>query len=190
MVLIAGVGAWLGYDQVRQRTDLVLANTSNTDIVRVQLLCGKPVHNLPGMGVELSVPALFGHNVRAVLIIFFAGPSFVWRAGCSVLSGKHWSGWRVLTFFGILGLCNAFMVGDSCPMGMFELPALLLGSAVVLLRFGVALVTRHRRGCHRRGGNRPSGRLDEDFYWINSSATGDCGGSRDVYYPSHPGRNF
>ncbi|HNO95060.1 MAG TPA: stage II sporulation protein M, partial [Anaerolineales bacterium] len=93
------------------------------------------------LGGQLSAPFLFFNNTRSMTVIFLAGIfSFsvlgvlLYMVNIALIGGVY----AVLELLGIAP-APIFLAG-ILPHGIFELPALLIGSAVVLY-IGAALVT-------------------------------------------------
>lgn len=140
MVVISFLAGWLGYGWVNHNASALLKNMPAEDIAnmahRVQ---DSP--RLAQMGVSLTVPSLFVHNVRAVAVMLLAG-----LISFSVL-GILFFVLNLGLIGGVLGLFAMFGVSPILlflagllPHGIFEIPALMLGGAAVL-RIGVGLVT-------------------------------------------------
>lgn len=140
MVLIALVTLWLSYNWIITNVSGTLANASAEDLAKLQENVGE-FSNLEQLSEHLNAPFLFLNNTRAVALIFLAGlASFsvlgilLYMVNVSLIGG-------VYALFELLGVAPLpiFLAG-VLPHGIFELPALLLGSAVVLY-IGAALVT-------------------------------------------------
>lgn len=90
---------------------------------------------------DLSAPALFAHNAQAISLMLLAGlVSFsvlgilFYIINMSLIGGA-------LSLFAVFGISPiALFFAGLFPHGLFEIPAMALGSAAVL-RVGVALVT-------------------------------------------------
>ncbi len=96
---------------------------------------------LAGLGENFSASYIFGHNVRAVLLILVAGlVSFSVLGIIVYLLNLSFVG-VVLAAFGFMGYSplNLAFAG-VLPHGIFEIPALIITSAAVL-RIGAVLVT-------------------------------------------------
>ena len=140
MVLIALLTLWLSYNWIITNVSGTLANASAEDLAKLQKNVGE-FSNLEQLSEHLNAPFLFLNNTRAVAVIFLAGlASFsvlgilLYMVNVSLIGG-------VYALFELLGVAPLpiFLAG-VLPHGIFELPALLLGSAVVLY-IGAALVT-------------------------------------------------
>ena len=140
MVVIAGVGIWLGYDWSISNVPAMLEKAAPEDVARLAEQARKSPE-LADIADRISAPALFMHNSRVVLGILMAGlVSFsvlgilVYLMNIGLLGG-------VFGLFQLLGLSPwpLFLAGVA-PHGVFEIPALMLASAAVL-RIGVVMVT-------------------------------------------------
>jgi uncharacterized membrane protein SpoIIM required for sporulation/ABC-type transport system involved in multi-copper enzyme maturation permease subunit len=99
-----------------------------------------------GLGVPLdktilSFPTIFGHNIRAVIVILFLGLfSFGVLGALMYLLNMGVIG-AVLAVIGVIGGSPLKMgLFGILPHGIFEVPALVLSSAAILY-IGIALVT-------------------------------------------------
>lgn len=140
MILIAGVTIWLSYGWIMDNVAPTVANASPEDRIEFE----KAVNELPDLAnlrENLNAPFLFVNNTRAVALIFFAGMvSFsvlgilLYAVNISLIGGLY-------ALFEILGVNPLpLFIAGVLPHGIFELPALMIGSAVVLY-FGAAIVT-------------------------------------------------
>lgn len=140
MILIACTTIWLSYDWIMDNVAPTVANASPEDRVKFE----EAVNELPdltNLREHLNAPFLFLNNTRAVALIFFAGMvSFsvlgvlLYAVNISLIGG-------LFALFEILGVNPVpLFVAGVLPHGVFELPALMIGSAVVLY-FGAAIVT-------------------------------------------------
>lgn len=140
MLLIAGATTWLSYDWIMDNVAPTVANASPEQRLKFESAVNE-FPDLANLHQHLNAPFLFLNNTRAVALIFFAGVvSFsvlgilLYAVNISLIGGLY-------ALLEILG-ANApqlFLAG-VLPHGIFELPALIMGSAVVLY-FGAALVT-------------------------------------------------
>lgn len=140
MLLIAAVSIWMSYDWIMTNVSQTIANASPDDLAKLQDNLGE-LPDLSSFRGHLSAPFLFLNNTRSMAIIFLAGMfSFsvlgvlFYMINVALLGG-------VYALLELLGVSPApiFLAG-VLPHGIFELPALLIGSAVVLY-IGAALVT-------------------------------------------------
>ncbi len=140
LLAVAAVGLWGSYDWVVTNIPDVIASRSPEDVAKIRENLG----DLPDLGSfdgKLSASFLFFNNTRAVATIFLLGIfSFsvmgvlVYLLNIALIGG-------VYGFLEILGLSPlAIFTAGVLPHGIFEIPALLVGSAVVLY-MGAVLVT-------------------------------------------------
>lgn len=140
MVLVAVVSVWMSYDWIMTNVSDTLANASPENLTKLE----ENLENLPdlsSLGGHLSAPFLFFNNTRSMAVIFLAGMvSFsvlgvlFYMINVALIGGVY----ALLELLGVAPL-PIFLAG-VLPHGIFELPALLIGSAVVLY-IGAALVT-------------------------------------------------
>ncbi|MFN8400859.1 MAG: stage II sporulation protein M [Anaerolineales bacterium] len=140
MLLVAVVSVWLSYDWIMTNVSQMIANAPPDAVAKLE----KGIENLPdlsSLGGRLSAPFLFLNNTRSMTVIFLAGMfSFsvlgvlLYMVNIALIGGVY----AVLELLG-MSPTPIFLAG-VLPHGIFELPALLIGSAVVLY-IGAALVT-------------------------------------------------
>ena len=139
-VLIAGISLWMGYDWIIDNVSKMVALASPEDIQKIADRASE-MPDLSGLQGKINAPFLFLNNTRAVTLIFFAGLfSFsvlgviLYMVNIGLIGG-------VFALLQLLGIqpWPIFLAG-VLPHGIFELPALIIGSAVVLY-MGVAIVT-------------------------------------------------
>jgi uncharacterized membrane protein SpoIIM required for sporulation/ABC-type transport system involved in multi-copper enzyme maturation permease subunit len=140
LALVAGVSLWMSYGWVMDNVSQVVAKTSPERIERIEAR----IHQIPDLanlqgGVD--APSLFLNNTRAVAFIFLAGLfSFgvlgilFYMVNIGLIGG-------LFAAFQLLGMqpLPMFLAG-VVPHGIFEIPALMIGSAVVLY-IGAVIVT-------------------------------------------------
>lgn len=140
MVLVAAVSTWVSYDWVVSNVSGTLSQRSAEDLKKLQENLGD-LPDLESVSGNLNAGFLFLNNTRAMALIFLAGMvSFsvlgvlFYMINVSLIGG-------VYAFLELIGVSPMpiFLAG-VLPHGIFELPALLIGSAVVLY-IGAALVT-------------------------------------------------
>jgi stage II sporulation protein M len=140
ILFLAVVGVWLGYDWIMQNMPTALAQASPEDLARL-IERARETPDLRPLRATLSASFLFMNNTRAVVSILLAGlVSFsvlgvvLYLLNVSLIGGLFGA-------FKLLGISPwpLFLAG-VLPHGLFEIPALMLGSAAVLY-IGVALVT-------------------------------------------------
>lgn len=139
-VLIAAASLWLGYDWIVRNVSQTIALASPEELQRLETNI-RSMPELANLSRSLSAPFLFLNNTRALVLIFLAGMvSFsvlgvlIYIVNIALIGG-------VFALFELLGLSpwTLFLAG-VVPHGVFELPALMIGSAAVLY-IGVTLVT-------------------------------------------------
>ncbi len=140
MLFVAVVSVWMSYDWIMTNVSQTIANASPEDISKLQDNIGD-LPDLSSLRGHLSAPFLFFNNTRSMAVIFLAGMvSFsvlgvlFYMINVALIGGVY----AVLQLIGISPM-PIFLAG-VLPHGLFELPALLIGSAVVLY-IGAALVT-------------------------------------------------
>lgn len=140
IVVLAGVSAWLSYEWTMDNASDTISKASSKDLAKIE----ENIEELPdlaSMREHLSASFLFMNNTRSMVIIFLAGlTSFsvlgvmIYMLNIALIGGVY----ALLELLGISPL-PIFLAG-ILPHGIFELPALMLGSAVVLY-IGAVLVT-------------------------------------------------
>lgn len=140
VALIAGVSLWMGYDWVMVNVSEVVEKASPENLEKIAARV-REMPDLSSLQGSINAPFLFLNNTRAVAVIFLAGlVSFsvlgvlLYMVNIGVIGGLY-------ALFQLLGIqpWPIFLAG-VVPHGIFELPALMIGSAVVLY-MGVAIVT-------------------------------------------------
>lgn len=140
MVAVALVSTWMSYDWIKDNVTQTVERASEKDLAKLQENIGE-LPNLSSFRGQLNAPFLFFNNTRAMTVIFLAGlASFsvlgvlLYMLNIGLLGG-------VYALFELLGVppLPLFLAG-VLPHGIFELPALMIGSAAVLY-IGAALVT-------------------------------------------------
>jgi uncharacterized membrane protein SpoIIM required for sporulation len=140
IAIAAGVSVWIGYDWVMDNIPQFIAKASPQDIAKIAKRASQ-MPNMENASQYINAPFLFFNNTRAVLAIFVMGlVSFsvlgimIYMLNISLIGG----------LFAILQLLQIaplpLFAAGVLPHGIFEIPALMLGSAATLY-FGVALVT-------------------------------------------------
>jgi len=140
MILIAGVSIWMGYDWINTNMSEVIAKASPENLAKLKTQMG----NLPDLSEirdSISAPFLFLNNTRAVAMIFLAGLASFSVLGVLLYMLNIGLTGGLFALRALLGLqpVPIFLAGVA-PHGIFEIPALMIGSAVVLY-IGAALVT-------------------------------------------------
>jgi uncharacterized membrane protein SpoIIM required for sporulation len=140
ITLIAAAGIWLGYDWIMANLPTALGRASPEDLAQLTERA-RETPDMRQFAETFSAPFLFMNNTRAVLTILLAGlVSFsvlgmvLYLINIGLIGG----------LFGTLQLLGIspwpLFIAGVLPHGVFEIPALMLGSAAVLY-IGVALVT-------------------------------------------------
>lgn len=140
MVLVAAVSMYMSYDWIMTNASETLSKTPPEDLAKLEQSL-EELPDLSSINERLNAPFLFFNNTRAMAVIFLAGMvSFsvlgvlLYMVNISLIGGVY----GLLELLGVSPL-PIFLAG-VLPHGIFELPALLIGSAVVLY-IGAALVT-------------------------------------------------
>ena len=140
VVLIAGVSLWVGYDWIMINVPQAISKASPENLQKLSDRV-REMPDLSNLQESINAPFLFLNNTRAVTLIFFAGLfSFsvlgvlLYMVNIGIIGG-------LFGLFQLLGIqpWPIFLAG-VVPHGVFEIPALMIGSAVVLY-MGVAIVT-------------------------------------------------
>lgn len=139
-VLIAGVSIWMSYNWIMDNVSGVIASASPEYLERIEARA-REMPEMANLQEQINAPFLFLNNTRAMATIFVAGlVSFsvlgviLYMVNIGLIGG-------LFALFELLGQnpWPLFAYG-VLPHGIFELPALMIGSAVVLY-MGAALVT-------------------------------------------------
>ncbi|MBL8076681.1 MAG: stage II sporulation protein M [Anaerolineales bacterium] len=140
LLLVATVSVLLSYMWVMKNMPAILESAPKDQIARfTQNLRETP--DLKEIREKVSAPYLFLNNTRAVFVIFLAGVvSFsvlgvlAYMLNIALIGG----------LFGVVQLLGIpawpLFIGGVLPHGIFEIPALIAGSAAMLY-FGVSFVT-------------------------------------------------
>ncbi len=140
VALIAGVSLWMGYDWIMVNVSVALSKASPENLQKLSDRV-REMPDISNLQESINAPFLFLNNTRAVTLIFFAGLfSFsvlgvlLYMVNIGIIGG-------LFGLFQLLGIqpWPIFLAG-VVPHGVFEIPALMIGSAVVLY-MGVAIVT-------------------------------------------------
>lgn len=139
-LLIAGVSLWLSYSWVMDNVAETIARASTEDIAKLEESIGE-LPDLSNLRGHLNASFLFLNNTRAVALIFLVGMfSFsvlgvlIYMVNIGLIGGLY----ALLELLGVQPL-PIFLAGVA-PHGVFEIPALMIGCAVVLY-IGAAIVT-------------------------------------------------
>jgi len=140
MIAIAGISIWLSYDWINTNVADILVKASPEQLAKLKDQVGD-LPDLSAIKNSISAPFLFLNNTRAVALIFVAGlVSFsvlgvlLYMVNIGLIGG-------IFALLQLLGIqpWPVFMAG-VVPHGIFEIPALMIGSAVVLY-IGASIVT-------------------------------------------------
>jgi len=143
ILLIAGVSVWMSYAWIKDNVTQMIASASPEDIAELQKNIGEvgEIPDLSNLQEHLNAPFLFLNNTRAVAFIFLAGVvSFsvlgilLYMVNIALIGGIY----ALLELLGVNPL--PIFIAGVAPHGVFEIPALMIGSAVVLY-FGAVIVT-------------------------------------------------
>lgn len=140
LTLVAVVSIWMGYSWIMSNVPGILNAAPPEEIAKVtQRLQSTP--DLKNLQESINAPFLFLNNTRAVVFIFALGAvSFsvlgiiLYMVNISLMGG----------LFGLVQLLGLhpwpLFIAGVLPHGIFEIPALMFGSASMLY-FGATLVT-------------------------------------------------
>jgi uncharacterized membrane protein SpoIIM required for sporulation len=140
MIAIALVGIWLGYDWIMDNFPGAIATAPPEEVAKLAERARRSPE-IMRLRDSFSAPFLFMNNTRAMVSILVAGLlSFsvlgilIYLVNISLIGGLFGA-------FELLGISPwpLFLAG-VLPHGVFEIPALMIGSAAVLY-IGVGLVT-------------------------------------------------
>src|SRR5258708_2458561 len=139
-VALGVIGYWISYQWATVSLPKLLSSATSQDLVGL-VKGARQSAGFVGGSQHLSALFLFGNNIRATFLIFLGGlVSFSVLGMLAYLVNFGLIG-GVLGVFKILGYSPLlFFVAGLLPHGIFEIPALILSSAVVLW-FGAVLVT-------------------------------------------------
>ncbi len=140
IVLVALVSVWMGYDWVMVNVADVIHKATPERLQKIESSISQ-LPDLTNLQGSLNAPFLFMNNTRAVAAIFFAGLfSFgvlgilLYMLNIGIIGGLY-------ALFELLGMSPLpIFAAGVLPHGVFELPALMIGSAVALY-MGAAIVT-------------------------------------------------
>jgi uncharacterized membrane protein SpoIIM required for sporulation/ABC-type transport system involved in multi-copper enzyme maturation permease subunit len=140
VTMIAVASMWMGYDWVLDNVSEAIAKSTPESLEKLETGI-RSMPDLSNLQGSINAPFLFLNNTRAVSVIFLAGSvSFgvlgilLYMVNIGVIGG-------LFALFQLLGMnpWPIFLAG-VVPHGIFEIPALIIGSATVLY-MGAALVT-------------------------------------------------
>jgi uncharacterized membrane protein SpoIIM required for sporulation/ABC-type transport system involved in multi-copper enzyme maturation permease subunit len=140
VTLIALLSMWMGYDWIMVNVSDVIEKATPERLQKIESSISQ-LPDLTNLQGNINAPFLFLNNTRAVAFIFLAGLfSFgvlgilLYIVNISVIGGLY-------ALFELLGMnpLPLFLAG-VVPHGIFEIPALIIGSAIVLY-MGAVIVT-------------------------------------------------
>ena len=140
MAVIALIGSIVSFQWVSSVAPIYLADIPQEEVDKV---LGR-MSMAAGLSVEqedINFGFIFGHNIRAVLVMFIVGlfslgvlGELVFAINVGVVGG-------VLAVLGAMGLpAWTLFLGGVLPHGIFEIPAIIFAGASILY-FGALLVT-------------------------------------------------
>lgn len=137
---IAVIGYWLSYQWTTVNLPKMLSDATPGDYAGIVKNARQSV-GLVQVSQRISALDIFANNVRAILVIFLGGMvSFSTLGVMAYLINIGMIG-TVLGIYKLIGYPPALLFAAGLlPHGIFEIPALMLASAVVL-RIGAVLVT-------------------------------------------------
>ncbi len=140
MLVLAVVGYWASYSWTMFNIPKMLSSASSQDITDMVKGARQSV-GLAQADQHLSFLFIFGNNVRATFLIFLGGiVSFSVLGLIAYIVNIGLIG-AVLGVFKLIGYSPLLLfVAGLLPHGIFEIPALMLSSAIVL-RMGAVFVT-------------------------------------------------
>ena len=140
MLIVAGVSIWMGYDWVNVNVSASLAKASPQDLAKVE----ERVQELPDLSAirnSISAPFLFFNNTRAVALIFLMGLVSFGVLGILFYMVNIGLIGAIFALLPLLGIPpGPIFLAGVVPHGIIEIPALMIGSAVVLY-IGASIVT-------------------------------------------------
>jgi uncharacterized membrane protein SpoIIM required for sporulation len=140
VTLIAGISVWMGHDWVVDNVSSIIAKAGPKRLEQLEVGI-RQMPDLSNLQGSINAPFLFLNNTRAVAVIFLAGlVSFgvlgilLYMVNIGIIGG-------LFALFQLLGMnpWPMFLAG-VVPHGIFEIPALIIGSAAVLY-IGAGIVT-------------------------------------------------
>ena len=140
MVVTAGLGYWAGYHWATISIPKMLSNASSQDLTGLVKNARQSI-GLAQANQHFSALFIFDNNLRAILLVFLGGIiSFSVLGMIAYLINVSLVG-VVLGAIKLIGYSPGLLFAAGLlPHGIFEIPALMLASAVGL-RMGVVLVT-------------------------------------------------
>jgi uncharacterized membrane protein SpoIIM required for sporulation/ABC-type transport system involved in multi-copper enzyme maturation permease subunit len=140
VVLVALVSLWMGYDWIMVNVSDVIHRATPERLQKIEASIDQ-LPDLTNMQGSINAPFLFLNNTRAVALIFVLGLfSFgvlgilLYMLNIGIIGGLY----ALIELLGMNPL--PMFAAGVLPHGIFELPALMIGSAIALY-MGAALVT-------------------------------------------------
>jgi len=140
VVLVALVSLWMGYDWIMVNVSDVIHRATPDRLQKIEASIDQ-LPDLTNMQGSINAPFLFMNNTRAVALIFVLGMfSFgvlgilLYMLNIGIIGGLY----ALIELLGMNPL--PMFAAGVLPHGVFELPALMIGSAIALY-MGAALVT-------------------------------------------------
>ena len=140
IIIVAVVGYLASYEWATVNVPGMLSNATAKDVSAIVKNVGQSA-GIAQVGQHLSAFHIFTNNLRATFIVFLGGMvSFSVIGVLAFLLNVGLVG-GVLGIFKLMGYSPVLLfIAGLLPHGMFEIPALMIASAVVL-RIGAVLVT-------------------------------------------------
>jgi uncharacterized membrane protein SpoIIM required for sporulation/ABC-type transport system involved in multi-copper enzyme maturation permease subunit len=140
MILIAGLSVWMGYDWVQKNVQGLLEQLPAAELERIRENFSE-LPDIASLRGKISGPVLFLNNSRAIGLMLLAGLfSFsvlgiiIYILNIGLIGGLY-------AMLALLGMPAAdIYLAGVLPHGIFEIPALMFGSAAVLY-VGAGIVT-------------------------------------------------
>lgn len=140
LVAVAGVSTYMSYDWIIKNAPVALKGASHDDVAKLT----ERIRESPDMRTfssHITAPMLLLNNTRAVIFIFLMGLfSFsvlgvlLYMVNIGLIGG-------LFGLFQLLGINPwPLLLAGILPHGIFEIPALMIGSAAMLY-FGATIVT-------------------------------------------------
>lgn len=138
--LIALVSVWMGYDWVKVNVSDLIHKATPDRLQKIETSISQ-LPDLTNLQGSINAPFLFMNNTRAVAVIFLAGLfSFgvlgilIYMLNVGIIGGLY-------ALFELIGVSPMpIFIAGVVPHGIFEIPALMIGSAVALY-MGAVIVT-------------------------------------------------
>jgi uncharacterized membrane protein SpoIIM required for sporulation len=140
VALIAGISLWMGHDWVLDNVSSIIAKAGPKRLEQLEVGI-RQMPDLSNLQGSINAPFLFLNNTRAVSVIFLAGLVSFGVLGILLYMVNIGVIGALFGLFQLLGMnpWPMFLAG-VVPHGIFEIPALIIGSAAVLY-MGATIVT-------------------------------------------------